>query len=192
MEDRGSEIAELQSQLRELQVRNEHLQQTANQIGHERDNLGRKLTQVTQEKDDLSRKLNGSIIKVRKLNDLIIKNSQQSDEPPDAEILDETFKIRNQITNIVRTHFAGDAKFLVGKAEQLDNWYRSFYFRRLKELPAEGRRRLLISIIFGELQLNFFGTTVKRFGLDRETETHMQAFERQIETSNKGKGESHR
>lgn len=186
MEDRGDEIAQLKSKLRELEIKNEELQKTAMQISHEKDDLGRKLTVVNQEKDDLGRKLNGSLVKIRKLNELIVKNSQQSDEPPDTEVLEETYKIRNLVTSIVRTHFAGDTKFIRDKAEQLESYYRSFYFRRLKDLPAEGRKRLLISMIFGELQLHFFGTTVKRFGLDRETEAHMQSFERQIETSNKG------
>jgi hypothetical protein len=150
----------------------------------ERDYLNQRLVALGKEKDELSRKLNASVHKVRKLNEIIVRNSQRSDEPPDDEIQREMFNIRNMLTIIVRTYYDGDAKFDGSIAGKLGERYHHFYLKYLKNLSPEGRKQLLIALIFEKLEEWFFES--KRFGTDSGTESSFQSFERQIETSNKG------
>jgi hypothetical protein len=150
----------------------------------ERDYLNHRLVALGKDKEELSRKLTASAHKVRKLNEIIVRNSQRSDEPPDDEIQREMFNIRNMLTSIVRTYYAGNAKIDGGIAGKLEERYHDFYLKHLKRFSPEGRRQLLIALIFETLQEWFFES--KRFGTDSSRESSFQSFERQIASSNKG------
>lgn len=180
-------IASLESEILALKVQNSDLKQSFNQTTEEKGELSLKLDKATQDKDDLLRQRQMNLLKIRKLNDIIIKNSQKSDEPLDEEILQQTYKIRNLTTEIVKAHFAGDAKFRVDLAKRLEEYYRHFYEHCvMPDRNPERRRRLLISLVFRELQHWFFGPNAKRFGVPTQMEKELQQFERQIEASNKG------
>jgi len=177
---------QLESEIRALKTANEDLTELLKQANYEKDELVLKLNRANQERDDLLRQKQVNQLKIRKLNDMIIKNSSKSDEPIDEDILQDMFRIRNLTTEIIKTHFAGEAKFQPEKARRLEEYYARFYDQRVRKNFPEGRRRLLISAVFEELQQLFFGPNAKRFGVPRDTERELQQFERQIETSNKG------
>jgi seryl-tRNA synthetase len=177
---------ELESEILALKTTNKDLIESLNKANYEKDELVLKLNRANQERDDLLRQKQVNQLKIRKLNDMIIKNSSKSDEPIDEDILQDMFRIRNLTTEIIKTHFAGEAKFHPDKARRLEDYYAHFYDQRVRKNVPEGRRRLLISAVFEELQHLFFGPNAKRFGVPRDMEKELQQFERQIETSNKG------
>ncbi len=180
-------IAKLESQVAELTVENGELKQSLEQATEQKADLILKLNKATQERDDFARQRQANLLKIRRLNDMIIKNSQNSDEPLDEEILQEMFKVRNMATEVIKTFYPGEARFRPDLAKRLDEYYSHFYEHRMfPDRNPERRRRLLISLLFGELQLLFFGPNARRFGVPKEMERELQQFEKQIEASNKG------
>jgi hypothetical protein len=183
----GAVITNLESQILDLTAKNDELNKIVKETTDEKEELLVKLKQTVQERDEHVRKRQADVSKIKRLTEMIVKNGQRSDEPLDAEMMQETFKIRNMATEVIKTHFPGEAKFRVESAKRLnDEYYRRFYDPRLRRNLPEGRRRLLISLLFAELQRWFFGAPAKRFGLPNEMEKQLQRFEKDIESSNKG------
>lgn len=183
----GAIITNLESQILGLTAKNDELNKIVKETTDEKEELLVKLKQTEQERDEHVRKRQADTSKIKRLTEMIVKNSQRSDEPLDDEMMSETFKIRNMATEVIKTHFPGEAKFRTDLAKRLnDDYYRRFYDPRLRGNFPEGRRRLLISILFAELQRWFFGAPAKRFGMPNEMEKQLQRFEKDIESSNKG------
>lgn len=183
----GAIITNLETQILGLTAKNDELNKIVKETTDEKEELLVKLKQTEQERDEHVRKRQADISKIKRLTEMIVKNSQRSDEPLDVEMMQETFKIRNMATEVIKTHFPGEAKFRPDSAKRLnDEYYRRFYDPRLKGNHPEGRRRLLISLLFAELQRWFFGSPAKRFGMPNEMEKQLQRFEKDIESSNKG------
>jgi hypothetical protein len=180
------------SRANELDAGNGVLRTELQQTIEQKTELSSKLYKVTQERDDLIRQRQTSLLKIRKLNDMIIKNSQTSDEPLDDEVLQDMFKVRNMTTEIIKRFFPREALFRINVAEDLTNrlknpFYSQFYRQILyPDKTLETRHRRLISLLFRELHIQFFGPDARRFGLPRDMETKFQEFERMIERGNKG------
>ena len=156
-------------------------------MNDEKDVLVLKLNELNRKRVDIDRKKQMNIRKIQKRTDMIVKTGLKSDEPLDQDILAAMFDIRNKVITTIKAHFAGDAKFRPYLAKQLDGGsYDYFYNQRIMRSSPEGRRRLLISMLYHKLQYLFFGADAKLFGVPREMEKGLQLFERQIETSNKG------
>ena len=112
--------SELKSKVLELRMENGQLTESLNRAKDEKEELVSKLNKANQDREDLFRQRKVDQLKIKKLNDMIIKNSSKSDEPLDEEILQDTFKIRNLATEIIKTHFAGEAKFRTEPARRLE------------------------------------------------------------------------
>jgi hypothetical protein len=188
----GSLIATLKSRVHELTEENDKLKNKLEQTVQEKTGLVSMLNKATQERDDLGRQRQASQLKIRKLNDLIIKNSQNSDEPLDGEVLQDMFKVRNMTTDVIKKFYPGEVKYHPDVAKELTKrlqnpFYSQFYkYQMFPDKGPERRRRLLISLLFKELQHLFFGPDARRFGLPRDTEKSFQGFEKEIEGSIKG------
>jgi hypothetical protein len=119
-------------------------------------------------------------------------NNQTSDEPLDDDVLRDLLRVRSMTTGVIYRFFPRQAVFRPEEAEDLakrlnNTFYSQFYLFILR--PDKGltaRRRRLISLLFRELQIQFFGPDARRFGPPRDTETKFQEFERGIDASNKG------
>lgn len=185
-------IASFSSRVEELKVENERLKQEAELAAAVLAETTSKLNKITEERDDLSRQRQTNLHRIRKLNDMIINNSQKSDEPPDEEMQRDMFKVRNMTTDVIKRFYPGDALYKPekGKAltKRLGDQFFSYYYREKiqPDKNPERRRRLLIALLFMELQFQFFGPNARRFGLPIQMEAGFQDLERMLEGSNKG------
>jgi hypothetical protein len=191
-QDGEAAVSKLTSRVDELTAENEQLKNLLEETTAETAALTSKLNDTMRERDDLSRLRQTNTLKIRRLNDMIIKNSPNSDEPLDDELLKDMFKVRNMTTDVIKRFYPGDATFYPDDAKDLEKrfnnpHYSQFYKRQLHpDKNPERRRRLLISLIFSELQLLFFGPNARRFGLPEHMEGSLQELERLIEASTKG------
>jgi hypothetical protein len=185
-------VAALTAKVDELTTENGTLKEALDLAADETTELTSRLSKATQERDDLGRQRQTNLLKIRRLNDMIIKNSQNSDEPLDDEVLQDMFKVRNMATDIIKRFYPAEAGFKAEIAKGLtkrfnDQFYSQFYKDRLyPDRNPERRRRLLISLLFTELQILFFCSNARRFGLPGDMEARLQELERMIEASTKG------
>jgi hypothetical protein len=185
-------VATLTLRVDELTAENERLKKSLEGATADTAALTSKLNDAMHERDDLSRRSQTNMLKIRRLNEMIIKNSQNSDEPLDDEVLQDMYKVRNMTTDIIKRSYPGDATFRADIAKDLvkrftNDHYAQFYRQQLyPDKSPERRRRLLISLLFLELQTLFFGPSARRFGLPEHMEGSFQELERMIEASNKG------
>ena len=184
-------IASLSSRVEELKAENERLKQQAELAAVELAECTSKLNKTTEERDDLGRQRQTNLHRIRKLNDMIINNSQKSDEPPDEEMQRDMFKVRNMTTDVIKRFYPGDALYKPEKgkalAKRLGEFYYYYYRDQIQpDKTPERRRRLLIALLFIELQFLFFGPNARRFGLPSQLEAGFQELERMFEGSNKG------
>jgi hypothetical protein len=185
-------VATLTSKVGELTTENDNLKKRLDVAADEATELTSRLSKVTQERDDFGRQRQANQLKIRRLNDMIIKNGQNSDEPLDDEVLQDMFKIRNMTTDIIKRFYPGEATYKPGSLKDLtkrlnDQFYARFYQEQIHAYKnPERRRRLIISLLFQELQILFFGPNARRFGLPINMEPSFQELERMIEASTKG------
>lgn len=193
-QDFEASVATLTSRVDELVAENGDLKRASDRASEEVAELQSKLTKLTQERDDLSRQRQTNLLKIRRLNDMIIKGVENSDEPIDDSILQDMYEVRNKATDVIRGFFPGDALFKpdVGKSltKRLgDHFYTSYYREQIQpDKNPERRRRLLIALMFTELRFQFFGAEARRFGLPGHMEAGLKDFEKLIEESTKGRG----
>lgn len=134
-----------------------------------------------REKNVLQGKLTQYIRKTQQLNQIIIKNSNQTNEPSDTEIERATTEISSDITRIIRTHYAGSqlsVEYSMAKYIKEEAFYKPF-----KNYRAETIRRLLSQRLFHLLNSAIF--SAKIYGLHDEAEDHLEQFERAISNSTK-------
>jgi hypothetical protein len=185
-------VATPTSKVDELTTENDDLKKRLDVAADEATELTSRLSKLTQERDDFGRQRQANLLKIRRLNDMIIKNGQNSDEPLDDEVLQDMFKIRNMTTDIIKRFYPGEAMYKTGSLKDLtkrfnDQFYARFYQEQIHAYKnPERRRRLLISLLFQELQILFFGANARRFGLPINMEPSFQELERMIEASTKG------
>ncbi|CZR66369.1 uncharacterized protein PAC_16270 [Phialocephala subalpina] len=190
-QDGGSVVATLTLTVDELAAENERLKKSLEEATADTAALTSKLNDTMHERDDLSRQRQTNMLKIRRLNDMIIKNSQNSDEPLDDEVLQDMYKVRNMTTDVIKRFYPGNATFRPDIAQELEkrfnnHYYSQFYQQQLRpDKNPERRRRLLISLVFLELQTLFFGPHARRFGLPEHMEGSFQELERIIEASTK-------
>lgn len=185
-------VATYRSQIDKLQEENSKLHTELQQRAGEQADLTSRLSKAMQERDDLGRQRQTNLLKIRKLNDMIIKGGQNSDEPLDGDILQDMFKVRNMATDIIKRFYPNEVKFWPDVAKDLTRrmntpFYSHFYKHELEpDKTPRRRQRRLIALMFKELQSLFFGPHARRFGLPRGMERGLQEFEKIIEGSPKG------
>jgi len=191
-QDGDSVVAKLTARVDELTTENERLKKSLEETTTDTALLTSKLNEAMGERDELTRQHQAGKLKIRRLNDMIIRNSPNSDEPLDDEVLRDMYNIRNMTTDVIKKFYPGDASFHPAIAKELarrlnNSYYSHFYRQQLHpDKSPERRRRLLISLLFQELQARFFGPNARRFGLPEQMEESFQELERMIEASTKG------
>lgn len=184
----SDETARLRARVEELTMLNRTMRLDLEDRGPGQETFQERLNVAIAERDHFARESQTRLLKIKRLNELIIKNSQSSDELPDDFYLERMFKIRNMAAEIMERFYPDSVLFVPKTAEtlaqRLDPYYWKFYDRDLKrDQSPERRRRLIRALIFKELQLMFFRG--KRFGVPRDAEKALQLFERTIEGSTK-------
>jgi hypothetical protein len=134
-----------------------------------------------RERDELNRKLRGSALKIQKLNQIIVKQSSQADEPDDDQIKNESREIRRLVESIIRDNYGPGIS--IGKASAKSNWPQEL-LELYPRCSASGILYLLMSYVFKLLNNWIFNAGC--FGLDQDMEKQMQNFEREVTASTKG------
>jgi chromosome segregation ATPase len=190
--DHDLEIVLLRSKAEALAAEKKVLEQTLERTVEDKTELSSRLNEAVQERDELRRHRQANMLKIRKLGDMIVKNSQTSDEPLDEDILQDMYKVRNMTTEVIKKAYPDHVLIMPEVAKDLTkrfntDYYTRFYIQRVMiDKGPERRRRLLISMLFEVLYDKFFDLGARRFGVPRDMETKLQEFERRIEENSKG------
>jgi hypothetical protein len=179
--ERGPPVPPRPSQT-DLEIENAALHESLKVLQNTLDKLDVQMRNSDREKNELKGKLGQYIRKTQQLNQIIIKNANQTNEPSDSEIERATTEISSDITRIIRTHYAG-SKLVVNMSTARQYKDEEFY-RPIKKLGPETIRRLLCERLFRLLNSEIFSARI--YGLEDEAEKHLEKFERAIFGSPKG------
>lgn len=115
--------------------------------------------------------------KNKKLQQVIIENSQNVTPPMDDEIITLFNQLNHDIMKIVKNHFTKPLRFTEA---DMGKW------KDYKPLSPENRELWVRAFIADDLHVEFFKRGQRIFGLDSKQEDAMKGFELMLEESRKG------